>query len=182
MEKQHIHILPLDQWKAVREIEFKLFGVPSILQYYRDADVNKLKQPATDAGNGYILKGRVELPKDELDDMMLEWVYTFDPAATYKTRLLICNTDEKDARRNVDYLPSISAEFLSNPDFSGLSQIEMQCLNGKEFTQFCLDVPIHTYGPLPYPKIRPSAIRTHRWDTQDAEAELIARIRTEISY
>lgn len=183
MKQEHkVFILPWEEWKAVRTIEFRLLNVPCILQYYRGVELSKLQKPVADPNNKSMLEGRMELPQDELDLAMLEWVKTFDPAATYKTRLLMCNTDESEARSMVDYLPHVSAEFISNPDFSGLTQEELLRLDGKEFTQFCLDVPIYTMGPLPYPQIRPTAIRHHLWDAQESEADLINRIRKEISY
>lgn len=177
-----IIILPLKEWKAVRTIEFRLYNVPCILQYYRGVDASRLERPKADPNNIIELAGELKLPQDELDLAMLEWVKSFDPAPTYRTQLLRCNIDESDASKRVDYLPHVSAEFISNPDFSGLTQEELLRLDGKEFTQFCMYVPIYTLGPLPYPQIRPTAIRHYSWAAQEKETDLINRIRKEISY
>ncbi|MDE6006612.1 MAG: hypothetical protein K2G67_03565 [Muribaculaceae bacterium] len=183
METENVvRILPVEEWKAARTIEFRLLNVPCLLQYYRKADITKLKEPVTDPNTPYMQMGELELPQDELDRAMLEWVRTFDPAPIYRTRLLMTNTSEADARRIVEGMQEVNAEFLSNPDFSGLTRQELLCLNGREFTQFCLYVPIRTMWALPYPNYNPTAIRWHSWRDQGKEARLIDQIRREIWY
>lgn len=137
---KEIKLLPLDEFKAFRRIWFTYPSVngniTAVLGYFRPAPFEKMQQNE---------KGDFDLPLDDVDNLLLDFVNAIDPNAALTSRSVLFDVEQEGIDRLYNGIPTENVEILYMPE---IRTLDFLALEGQLFTQYSRQLPIKLYGRL----------------------------------
>lgn len=180
-----ISMLPYENWQAIRIITFSIEGLQANFIYKRKIDFTKLTSCSStqspqskyiDNGNG---NDSLNLPLDEIDDLLLNWFKVVDQNAILQSKLLIFDSEVRDFMKFYTGFSTAKINMFAFPRFGVKTFEELKKYFCIPIARYNREFEIILYGTLP-PNKQLTIIGYYDYSKMKELDELMKKLNQEI--